>query len=345
MNLSKFLPHRQSGALLATICAAFLSVQASETQAQNSNNNPTKQELLVNQALVMFDNQTNYGNCAAPNDLIAISGVNFDNGKRPVVMLGGEGPLEICSYSDDIILANCPDGVCFAGDYLLEIITGNAVKDYDEFDLTIGMTGPQGVAGAQGEQGVPGEQGETGLQGDQGEIGPQGPQGEPGPRGSQGEQGLQGLAGADGAPGAPGATGPQGPQGIPGPRGLTGLPGSQGQQGIQGPKGDTGATGPQGDSTSVQFYTKASQETFILGGGEISVSCDAGDHMTGGSCSVTNNPVFPAFAISSAFRLLLPPAGPGAPPVSVSGWQCRKDVDSVLNRTLRVEAYCVVTQP
>lgn len=174
MNLSKILPRRKGVALLATVCTALLSVQATETQAQNSKNNPTNQELLVKQALVMFDNQTNYGNCAAPNDVIAISGVNFDNGKPPVVMLGGEGPLEICSYSEEIILANCPNGICYAGDYLLEVVTGNAVKDYDEYDLTIGMTGPQGLAGVQGEQG---ETGPQGPQGDTGAIGPQGPKG------------------------------------------------------------------------------------------------------------------------------------------------------------------------
>ncbi|MGJ8690460.1 MAG: hypothetical protein ACSHXZ_13185 [Gammaproteobacteria bacterium] len=392
MNLSKILPRPKGVALLATVCTALLSVQATETQAQNSKNNPTNQELLVKQALVMFDNQTNYGNCAAPNDVIAISGVNFDNGKPPVVMLGGEGPLEICSYSEDVILANCPDGICYAGDYLLEVVTGNAVKDYDEYDLTIGMTGPQGIAGVQGEQGeiglqgpqgetgaigpqgpkgdqgeigLLGPQGETGPQGlqgvagadgatgepglqgpkgDQGEIGLQGPQGDPGAigaQGPQGERGLQGLAGANGAPGAPG---PQGPQGIQGLRGITGLQGPQGQQGFQGPKGDTGATGPQGDSTTVQFYTKSNQETFILGGGEISASCNAGDHLTGGSCSVVNNQIFPGFAISSAFHLVVPT---GAPPVLIplNGWQCRKDVDSILNRTIRVEAYCVATQP
>ena len=398
MNLSKILPRRKGVALLATVCTALLSVQATETQAQNSKNNPTNQELLVKQALVMFDNQTNYGNCAAPNDVIAISGVNFDNGKPPVVMLGGEGPLEICSYSEEIILANCPNGICYAGDYLLEVVTGNAVKDYDEYDLTIGMTGPQGLAGIQGEQGETGlqgpqgdtgaigpqgpkgDQGEIGLQGpqgetgpqglqgeqglqgvagadgapgapglqgpkgDQGEIGPVGPQGNTGPQGLRGERGLQGLAGADGAPGAPGPQGAQGPQGTQGPRGLTGLQGPQGQQGFQGPKGDTGATGPKGDSTSVQFYTKSKEETFILGGGEIGVSCNTGDHMTGGSCSVTNNQVFPTFAISSAYHLLVPSSVPGVF-TPINGWQCRKDVDSILNRTIRVEAYCVATQP
>ena len=359
MNLSKILPRHQGVALLAIVCAALLSVQATETQAQNSKNNPTKQELLVKQALVMFDNQTNYGNCAAPNDVIAISGVNFDNGKPPVVMLGGQGPLEICSYSEEIILANCPNGICYAGDYLLEVVTGNAVKDYDEYDLTIGMTGPQGLAGVQGEQGETGPQGLQGVagadgapgtpglqgpKGDQGEIGSVGPQGNTGPQGLRGERGLQGLAGADGAPGAPGPQGAQGPQGTQGPRGLTGLQGPQGQQGFQGPKGDTGATGPKGDSTTVQFYTKSKEETFILGGGEIGVSCNTGDHMTGGSCSVTNNQVFPAFAISSAYHLLVPTSVPGVF-TPINGWQCRKDVDSILNRTIRVEAYCVATQP
>lgn len=398
MNLSITLPRRKGVALLASVCATLLSVQAAETQAQNSKNNPTKQEILVKQAVVIFDNQTPYGSCAVPSDVIAIGGVNFDNGKSPVVMLGGQGPLQICSYSEDIIIASCPDDVCYAGDYLLEVITGNAVKDYDEYDLTIGMTGPQGLAGVQGEQGETGPQGDTGAigpqgpqgelgaigpqgpKGDQGEIGLPGPQGETGPQGLQGEQGLQGLAGADGAPGlqgpkgdqgeigpqgntgpqglrgeqglqglagadgAAGATGPQGPQGIQGPRGLTGLQGPQGQQGFQGPKGDTGATGPQGDSTIVQFYTKSKEETFILGGGEIGVACNAGDHMTGGSCSVTNNQVFPTFQISSAYHLLVPSSVPGVF-TPINGWQCRKDVDSILNRTIRVEAFCVATQP
>lgn len=404
MNLPLILPRRQVVAVLASVCAALLSVQASETQAQNSKNNPTKQEILVKQAVVLFDNQTPFGSCALPNDVIAIGGVNFDNGKAPVVMLGGQGPLQICSYSEEVIIASCPDDVCYAGDYLLEVITGNAVKDYDEYDLTIGMTGPQGLAGVRGEQGEiglqgpqgdigaigpqgpqgdtgatgpqgpqgepgaigpqgpKGDQGEIGLiglqgepgaigpqgpAGDQGGIGPQGPQGDTGPQGLRGEQGLQGLAGANGATGATGATGPQGPAGIQGPRGLTGLQGPQGPQGLQGfqgPKGNTGATGPQGESTSVQFYTKSKEETFILGGGEIGVACNTGDHMTGGSCSVTNNQVFPTFAISSAYHLLVPSSVPGVF-VPINGWQCRKDVDSILNRTIRVEAFCVATQP
>lgn len=52
-----------------------------------------------------------------------------------------------------------------------------------EFNVTLGMPGPQGEPGPQGPPGEKGEKGDTGPQGLQGETGPQGPPGPMGPKG------------------------------------------------------------------------------------------------------------------------------------------------------------------
>ncbi len=111
---------------------------------QNNNNNPTPPELLIAEVWVDFNNNE-----------IKIIGVNLDNGHMPFVTLGDDStPLVLNSYAATeivVVLPAVPDG-----DYLLAVSTGPAVKNYDEYDLTIGAVGPQGLQGEQGPPGPPG---------------------------------------------------------------------------------------------------------------------------------------------------------------------------------------------
>ncbi len=111
-----------------------------------------------------------------------IEGANFNNGNPPVVDISGV-PLVVSSATDALIVASLPPGGLSDGDYLLSVLTGDEIKQFDTHDLTIGAVGPQGV---------------------QGEVGPQGP---------IGPQGVVGPQGTTGATGAAGTQGPQGPQG------------------------------------------------------------------------------------------------------------------------------------
>ncbi len=173
-------------ATLATLCLLLMSGPA---LAQNSNNNPTKTEILILEVLATFENPDFVGT----PDTITITGVNFDNNDPPVVVLGDQGALNVLSTTGGTeIVAECPGGMCADGDFLLEVITGNGVQHYDEYDLTIGAVGPQGP------------QGDTGPVGPRGETGPVGPQGETGPAGPQGPSGA-------GSPGPQGPAGPAGP--------------------------------------------------------------------------------------------------------------------------------------
>ena len=86
------------------------------------------------------------------NNLILITGENFDNGAFPDVTLGGIG-LEVESYSRHELIAELPVDIP-DGDYKLVISTGNAVKQYDAYGLTIGTVGPQGPSGPPGPPGI-----------------------------------------------------------------------------------------------------------------------------------------------------------------------------------------------
>jgi hypothetical protein len=147
----------------------------------NKNNTPTNNEIIITEIYVDLEANT-----------IVISGLNFDNGGVPTVLLGNyPAPLTLVGTpTANQIVAIVPD-VPY-GDYLLKVSTGNGVIRYDSYNLTIGTGGLQGPPG------------------------PQGPVGATGSAGPQGEQGPQGLQGPQGPPGEQGLTGPQGPPGEPG---------------------------------------------------------------------------------------------------------------------------------
>lgn len=155
----------------------------------------------------------------------------------PSVTLGEFGALSIVGTpTDTLIEALLPVGIP-DGDYLLTASGGNGQSQNDEYDLTIGAVGPQGIQGIQGEIGP---QGETGPQGVQGPPGADGADGTDGVDGTDGANGVDGVNGADGATGSTGATGATGPQGDPGPQGGPGPMGLSGPQGEQGDQGEPG---------------------------------------------------------------------------------------------------------
>jgi hypothetical protein len=158
----------------------------------------------------------------ADGGVLHILGLNLGGG-RPKVTLGTL-QLSVVSMTATQIDAVVPSTVA-PGSYLLSVSfpkgrnggdDRNDDSKYDEFWVTIGAAGPQGLVGPQGPAG---KDGATGIQGAQGPAGSQGLTGPSGPQGSTGVQGPQGVAGKDGATGpsgTDGATGPQGPQGPPG---------------------------------------------------------------------------------------------------------------------------------
>jgi hypothetical protein len=130
--------------LLSVLVICVMFVGQSALAGQNDNNNPTEPELLITEVRVDFISSE-----------IVITGVNFDNGDTPVVTLGDDPtPLVLNSNTATEIKAVLP--AVLDGDYLLAVSTGPAVKDYDEYDLTIGAMGPQGEQGPAGPQGPPG---------------------------------------------------------------------------------------------------------------------------------------------------------------------------------------------
>lgn len=151
------------------------------------------------------------------------------NDVAPVVTLAGT-KLVVVNFTAHSLQARLP-AEFVAGDYLLTVSKGSAVIDYDEYDLTIGAVGPQGLKGDTGATGPQGPKGNTGATGIQGVTGPQGPKGDTGATGATGPIGLTGL---------------QGPQGLQGQQGIQGLKGDQGTQGDQGPQGIQGLKGDQG---------------------------------------------------------------------------------------------------
>ncbi len=155
----------------------------------------------------------------------------------------------------------------------------------------IGLTGPQGPAGATGAAGPQGERGYTGATGPQGPAGSTGATGRPGfvyqgnyasatnytsgdvvlwqggswaslhdanhgntPDASPNDWGpltTRGLTGDTGATGPQGPVGPQGPAGQVGSVGQQGPTGPQGSPGPQGAPGRDGSQGPQGETGPV----------------------------------------------------------------------------------------------
>ena len=95
-------------------------------------------------------------------DTITIRGTNFDNGDLPTVTFGQQGSLIVCSDSGTEIVAELPNPLD-DGDYRVAVSTGPAVKDYSEYDLTVGAVGPKGDKGDKGIQGIQGPRGFQGI--------------------------------------------------------------------------------------------------------------------------------------------------------------------------------------
>jgi hypothetical protein len=197
-----------TSALLSIIVLLVLSLP----QALAAKPGPPGAHLDVTQVLVNDPNN--------PTSIM-ISGENLSFGSGPLVITLGNANLTVIeipdvtptdTYIEALLPADLP-----AGDYLLTVSMGNGQSQNDEYDLTIGAVGPQGL------------QGEIGPQGEQGPQGDQGPKGNIGPQGDQGMQGVQGDTGPQGLTGS---------QGVPGPQGDQGSQGEQGLQGEQGPQGE-----------------------------------------------------------------------------------------------------------
>jgi hypothetical protein len=191
---------RWGGVLLLAIGAAAGAAPTGPPQPLPSGRHLTVTEIHVNDD---------------PPGTLIILGRDFDFGRPLVVTFGDLGSLEILTATPNVIIVACPRDVngrptCVDGDFLVTVSTGIGQSQNDQYDLTIGVHGPQGPQGQTGPQGPVGVQGPQGPQGPQGS---QGPQGAPGPTGSTGPAGASG-AGTAGPPGPPGARGPTGPAGA-----------------------------------------------------------------------------------------------------------------------------------
>ncbi|MDP1615224.1 MAG: hypothetical protein Q8L68_05445 [Methylococcales bacterium] len=134
------------------------------------------------------------------NNKVVIKGKDLLFGPGPTVVNLSNLALPVVTANFTKIVAELPPDI-LDGDYLLTVSRGADERQNDDYDLTIGAVGPQGIQGAQG---APGPQG---IQGTQGLPGPQGIQGQQGLQGAQGQRGLRGLQGPMGATGAQGAAG------------------------------------------------------------------------------------------------------------------------------------------
>lgn len=127
---------------------------------------------------------------------ITIQGYNFGTKSAPLVVLGTTH-LAVTNYTSSSITANLPEGIA-AGGYTLNVSCGFFLQS---FDITIGVTGPQGpkgdtgLMGPKGDTGSQGVKGDTGSQGVKGDTGSAGPKGDTGSTGAKGDTGSQGVAG------------------------------------------------------------------------------------------------------------------------------------------------------
>lgn len=166
---------------------------------------------------------------------ITINGVDLA-GRGPLNVTLAGVPLTVQSLTDTRIVASL--GLITApGSYRLSV---SEKKSSQQFEVTLGAVGPQGLPGPVGIQGPAGP---AGASGSTGATGPAGPVGAPG---AVGAAGPAGVAGPIGPAGATGQAGPIGPTGAAGPAGVAGPIGPAGATGKVGPIGPTGATGPTG---------------------------------------------------------------------------------------------------
>lgn len=192
--------------------------------------------------------------------VLHILGANLGAG-IPRITLGAM-PLVVVAVTTTQVDAIVPATVV-PGSYLLTIDLAsdngrtNAASPevrFDEFWVTVGAAGPQGVPGPVGPDGVAGPPGSPGPSGPAGAQGPQGPQGPAGPAGKDGAPGLAGRDGAVGPAGKDGAAGPAGRDGAAGPvgeRGPIGPAGAPGRDGADGTAGPVGPAGPAGSGAAI----------------------------------------------------------------------------------------------
>lgn len=105
-----------------------------------------------------------------------IVGSGMDSGPDPIqVTLGGTDISSHCVLDDSTVQPQailCDSLVLpVAVDLLLIVSNGKDATRIDEYDLTFGAVGPQGLPGKKGEKG---DRGDPGPRGDRGEAGPQG---------------------------------------------------------------------------------------------------------------------------------------------------------------------------
>jgi len=131
---------------------------------------------------------------------ITITGTDLDFGPGPLlVTLGEVGDITAYCLSplptDTYIVCDLSGsgGLPPAGDYLLTVSQGTGQSQGDEYDLTIGAAGPQGILGEigpEGPEGPKGDKGDQGVPGEDGGVCQDGPVGPAGPAGPAGEAGV-----------------------------------------------------------------------------------------------------------------------------------------------------------
>jgi Collagen triple helix repeat (20 copies) len=110
-----------------------------------------------------------------------------------------------------------------------------------------------------------------------------------------------------------GQRGPQGPAGPQGTQGIPGAQGSQGLPGVNGDKGDPGAQGVPGAPGATNVVFRVSGKTLPANAvTSVSVSCQAGERVTGGGAS--NSGVAGVFVHSSS---------PARTSETTDGWSVR----------------------
>jgi hypothetical protein len=86
---------------------------------------------------------------------LTIQGVGFNTLLKPVVLFGST-TLPVVSYNASTVVATLPANVA-SGTYGLEL--NSLFFNCENFSITIGTTGPQGLTGATGPQGPTGAMG------------------------------------------------------------------------------------------------------------------------------------------------------------------------------------------
>jgi hypothetical protein len=176
LSKRKLIPPKLIRILTVLGCALVMAAPSVDAFAKNSNsskNHIAKSSTNISEVYVTYNGQS--PSCSAGDDHITILGNGFDRKTLPNVTLGEFGELNVCPGStSSVIVAQCPNGVCIEGDFLLKVSVGKRKEPKDSYDLTIGAIGPVGLTGLQG---APGADGASGVDGVIGEAGPAGPVG------------------------------------------------------------------------------------------------------------------------------------------------------------------------